>query len=565
MKRLEQLLSEEELQDNSEEILEELKGNRKFNIKMLIASIGLCAVVVMGIAGTTAGVVVHNQTEKVRTTVTGEVKQLMAQNNQIPDDEKDRLVARVLEKTKESMSTGGDVYVDSQISQDTVDAIVNGVKEELYNEYSSYISENDFNDIVNQITLDITRNAQSNEELSSIINSISSDYEKEIFDLRAELGKDKGNLENESNQRQKDIDSLDGRTDKAEDDILSNRQLINELDGKLAQSSQDLASKLNGSSNDLSNELNTAKESLTQVINDNNTNMTRVVEENKNEITTNLNNYIQSNNEDLTQIKSDIQTNSLSIGQKSSLVTNNKGSLVDAVNEVFTLVSDGKSSIASTLTDKGIATAQDATFETINDNIRSLYTKAFADGAASVTTPNPDIDYEYHHHTDAYGNRTNASVLSTAGGCYTKAKYHVHVSGCYQTKHGILTCVGNNHYFRLSCNRCGHIFGDAGNNIPEAEDGEGYAAMIWAQSGIKTNYGDTKTVYMEHYCTYVENTCGKTESTFEGYAPACGRNYGEIVSATIHFGESGNTTNSASTQSIAPTSQRMSLGSVMSD
>lgn len=48
------------------------------------------------------------------------------------------------------------------------------------------------------------------------------------------------------------------------------------------------------------------------------------------------------------------------------------GGIYTAVNELKTSVSNGKSLIASAITDKGVSTASDATFQTMANNIRSI-------------------------------------------------------------------------------------------------------------------------------------------------------------------------------------------------
>ena len=57
------------------------------------------------------------------------------------------------------------------------------------------------------------------------------------------------------------------------------------------------------------------------------------------------------------------------IGELENLSTNFKENLVGAVNEVFQSVSNGKSLIASAITDMGVETASDATFAQMADNI----------------------------------------------------------------------------------------------------------------------------------------------------------------------------------------------------
>lgn len=61
------------------------------------------------------------------------------------------------------------------------------------------------------------------------------------------------------------------------------------------------------------------------------------------------------------------------------------------VEDCFTSVSNGKSAIASAITDKGISTASDATFQTMADNISSIETgSSIATGTVetrNVATP----------------------------------------------------------------------------------------------------------------------------------------------------------------------------------
>lgn len=57
------------------------------------------------------------------------------------------------------------------------------------------------------------------------------------------------------------------------------------------------------------------------------------------------------------------------------VINNNYSMIVNANNEISSLkssVSNGKSLIASAITDKGVSTASDATFQTMSNNIRSI-------------------------------------------------------------------------------------------------------------------------------------------------------------------------------------------------
>lgn len=74
----------------------------------------------------------------------------------------------------------------------------------------------------------------------------------------------------------------------------------------------------------------------------------------------------------------------------SSLITGNN--VQEAVDELFTSVSNGKSVIASAITDKGVTTSSDASFSQMATNIRNIKTTpniSYRDyEGASVTIPN---------------------------------------------------------------------------------------------------------------------------------------------------------------------------------
>ena len=60
------------------------------------------------------------------------------------------------------------------------------------------------------------------------------------------------------------------------------------------------------------------------------------------------------------------------IGNLPNLKTNDKSNIVNAINELFQNVDNGKDLIASAITDKGIDTSKDDTFETMANNISSI-------------------------------------------------------------------------------------------------------------------------------------------------------------------------------------------------
>ena len=69
------------------------------------------------------------------------------------------------------------------------------------------------------------------------------------------------------------------------------------------------------------------------------------------------------------------ETNSLLAGKAASSHTHTMdqiANLVEEINSLKSSVSEGKALIAAAVTDKGVATAADATFQTIANNIRSI-------------------------------------------------------------------------------------------------------------------------------------------------------------------------------------------------
>lgn len=72
--------------------------------------------------------------------------------------------------------------------------------------------------------------------------------------------------------------------------------------------------------------------------------------------------------------KADTAVQPETVGDLSELETTDKDSVVDAINELFTSVSDGKSALAAAITDKGVATAATNTFADMAQNIEDIPT-----------------------------------------------------------------------------------------------------------------------------------------------------------------------------------------------
>jgi hypothetical protein len=71
-------------------------------------------------------------------------------------------------------------------------------------------------------------------------------------------------------------------------------------------------------------------------------------------------------------VQADDAVSKAQLGNLDNLSTDNKDSIVDAINELFQNVDNGKSLLASAITDKGIDTLSDASFATMAENIRNI-------------------------------------------------------------------------------------------------------------------------------------------------------------------------------------------------
>ena len=200
-----------------------------------------------------------------------------------------------------------------------------------------------------------------------------------------------------------------------------------------------------------------------------------------------------------------------------------KNMLNESLNQVFQSISEGKKQVASAITEKGVSTAADATFQVMHDNIISMalkqynsgYGNGYIDGQLSKNTTGK-VTYVKHYHT---GNS------STYGGCFTIPNYHRHVEGvcwykCSSHDKGMLVNMGSEHhsgkgdYTTYRCSVCGIRIGSwsgRGDAVSQLNNGGGY----WG----------TDPVYR----------CGKSTNTIDSYAPSCGYSQGQILSATITY------------------------------
>ena len=107
-----------------------------------------------------------------------------------------------------------------------------------------------------------------------------------------------------------------------------------------------------------------------------------------------------------------------------------KSFLSEKLDQVFTYVSNGKKLLASALLTKGVTIREDATFSELADAIVGI-SQTIQVGELPGT-----IEYDYHYHLDADGNRMGqVETNDRQGGCYTVPVYHTHGDSCYNWSH----------------------------------------------------------------------------------------------------------------------------------
>ena len=218
-----------------------------------------------------------------------------------------------------------------------------------------------------------------------------------------------------------------------------------------------------------------------------------------------------------------------------------KSMLNESLNQVFQSISEGKKQVASAITEKGVSTAADATFQVMHDNILTLatqqYQTGYANGLAAIN--NAKVTYTRHYHTGS---------STSGGGCYTVHNIHHHTGsatvggGCYGTPnyredpvYGV--CPGHwikdtkswgdkdgngDRRYRGYCSYCGWQAADY-SSWSSYPGGVG----ISHTSRIPTSYNKVLTGY--------SLSCGYQEGQDLGWSLGCGYTEGQILSATIKY------------------------------
>ena len=199
------------------------------------------------------------------------------------------------------------------------------------------------------------------------------------------------------------------------------------------------------------------------------------------------------------------------IAQLEESTNNSLSGISGDLQSVFQRVSNGKALLASALLTKNVVIDEDATFQEIYDAILNIKQET----VIGVDRIPGTITYEYHHHSGSPEN---------GGGCYTQPSYHQHTGSCYKT------CE----YWESGCR-----------DVVDTNDDQVKCTYMVKHSVCTNGQEQERSRWHandgEHHVnsdssgTHLVVVCGKNEGTFEGYAPTCGLQEGQITGAHIVY------------------------------
>ena len=199
------------------------------------------------------------------------------------------------------------------------------------------------------------------------------------------------------------------------------------------------------------------------------------------------------------------------IAQLEESTNNSLSGISGDLQSVFQRVSNGKALLASALLTKNVVIDEDATFQEIYDAILNIKQET----VIGVDRIPGTITYEYHHHSGS---------PESGGGCYTQPSYHQHTGSCYKT------CE----YWESGCR-----------DVVDTNDDQVKCTYMVKHSVCTNGQEQERSRWHandgEHHVnsdssgTHLVVVCGKNEGTFEGYAPTCGLQEGQITGAHIVY------------------------------
>lgn len=101
--------------------------------------------------------------------------------------------------------------------------------------------------------------------------------------------------------------------------------------------------------------------------------------------------------------------NSVAIGETSKIAKIGDGTCAGAIESCFQSVSDGKAAVAAALTNQGVATANDATFATLAENVETVGTNKYN---AGMTDADDRVNTDSVNYQTGYSSGYNAGIVA---------------------------------------------------------------------------------------------------------------------------------------------------------
>lgn len=347
--------------------------------------------------------------------------------NELTESQREKVSA--LEKKMEDMKAEYDAILNDKI--DTVNQSMEKAIADLqaalliqeerttikFDEYYLFLNEKvtEIHSHINQMKQDLNvRIIEMENELVNKIDQLSNLLNEKTIEAEQRLEQIRNDFESQLSDQNGDMETKLENFRIAYEGLLELN--IRNLNDKFAEYRKQIEAQFADVISETDRKDLSIKNSLTELIADETGKVSEAVKENTDQIAE-ISGKAKENTERIAQADRKADENSKAIQEVSGKIsaaetnlnhltermTNNEAGLSDVssrISECFQYVSSGKTKLASTLTDKGINTAADASFEIIDNNIRDLYAKAFQYGADSVSGAATDVVYSYHNHED---------------------------------------------------------------------------------------------------------------------------------------------------------------------
>lgn len=218
-----------------------------------------------------------------------------------------------------------------------------------------------------------------------------------------------------------------------------------------------------------------------------------------------------------------------------NLLAGTLSEMEDEMGQLKKSVSDGKALVASAITDCGVSTESDATFQTLADNVYEVYRLGYAKGYADAQSDMADYQCEYLYHIHSTESQSELISFSDIDSATAYFAEHPAPASCAEPC-GCYTVYSEGHTHTAACTK---TYNEVHTGQIESGWVAGPGGAVWAkchQCGYTwTEWWDHDSVGIySHSSQKTINVCGKKESG-PCYVPGCGMDHGKLLSVKISF------------------------------